>query len=167
MHNVCRRTCLVPDLDDELTAVLSRFEEMLIVLVGRTTASTSPCHWPRRKPSTPRVGSGTHSQRRKVGSGRARSPRDAVWFGKGFADVVHDHAHREEPPDAVVSGAARLQRLLELDWTADAKLLADRITESGTADLVLDVVGESAYRRIARRTHGAWTGNSVLDGSLD
>lgn len=92
--------------------------------------------------------------------------RHAVRVGEPFADAVTEQADCGEDTDTVVTDMARLQRLLELDWTRDAALLTDQITAGTGQDIVLDAEGECAYRRTARRLNGAWTGNATLDAFL-
>lgn len=67
-------------------------------------------------------------------------------------------------PAELVATAARIAGLLDLEPTADSRLLAGLLAGAGPADdLVLDAAGEAAYQRLATRFNAMWALSSPLD----
>lgn len=66
-------------------------------------------------------------------------------------------------PVAVVESLARVLGVLDLEVTADTRLLAARLEAAAGADVVLERAEEAAYCRLAERINTMWADGSTAD----
>lgn len=83
-----------------------------------------------------------------------------------LADALEQHAQANEVSGAELAGRfSRAVSVLTLAWDDDVRSLWRAVTaQPSGADVVLDVAGESAYRRVAARINNLWSYGSAIEG---